>query len=425
VRAVRAIAFALGLLATGAASSGLSQSTTPPTPPASPDTVAQGRYIAVLGDCEGCHDRPGGAPYAGGLPLNTPFGVIYSANITPDAKAGIGGWTEADFYRAMHEGQDDQHANLYPAFPYPYFTRMPRADVDALFAYLRTVPASPQAPPPNKLGFPFSIRALVTIWNWLNFKPGDFQPSPNQSAEWNRGAYLVNGPGHCGACHTPKNFLSGDEWSKPLQGGKLDNWFAPDLNGDPHGGLVSWSQADVIEFLKTGRNGRASAGASMTSVIQHSTSNMSDADLTAIATYLKSLPAPLPGPAASQVDPQVMAAGAAIYRDQCAACHRRDGTGVSHEFPPLAGDALLQASDPTTIARYILTGSPTAATAAQPTPFAMPAYAWKLSDSEIAAVATYIRNSWGNLAPPVSAHQVADLRAKVAAHPTRPPPGLD
>ncbi len=223
---------------------------------------------------------------------------------------------------------------------------------------------------------------------------------------------FVTGPGHCGACHTPKNFLSGDEYDKALQGGLLDNWLAPNLNGDAHGGLAAWSEADIVEFLKTGRNAKASAGASMTLVIQHSTSNMGEQDLGAIATYIKSLPAALPPPSPSSLDPRAMAAGAAIYRDACAACHRADGQGVSQAFPSLAGDALLQSRDPTTINRYILSGTPTATTPAKPTPLAMPAFAWKLSDQQIADVATYIRNSWGNIAPPVSPGQVAGLRRK-------------
>jgi mono/diheme cytochrome c family protein len=256
----------------------------------------------------------------------------------------------------------------------------------------------------------------------LNFRPGDFQATAGQGEAWNRGAYIVTGPGHCGACHTPKNFLSGDERDKPLQAGLLDNWLAPNLNGDEHGGLASWSAADIVEFLKTGRNAKAAAGASMASVIQHSTWQMSDQDLGAIATYIKSLPAAQPPPSPPRLDPNVMQAGAAIYRDQCAACHRADGAGVSHEFPSLAGDALLQSHDPTTIDRYILTGTQIAATSARPTPLAMPAFAWKLSDGEIADVATYIRNSWGNVAPPITAGQVAKLRRAVAAHPTRPAP---
>jgi mono/diheme cytochrome c family protein len=389
---------------------------------AASNQVEVGRYLVILGDCESCHDRPGGQKFAGGLPLNTPFGVIYSANITPDRQTGIGAWSEADFYRAMHEGRDDQNAHLYPAFPYPYFTRISRGSVDAIRAYLMTLPAVSYQPPPNRLPFPFSIRALVGFWNWLYFKPGGFAPAADQSADWNRGAYIVNGPGHCGACHTPKTFLGGDEQDRALQGGKLDNWFAPDLNGDQHGGLAAWSQADLVEFLKTGRNARSAASGSMADVITYSTSKMSDADLTAVAAYLKSLPAAKPAPAPMNLDAAAMRAGQAIYLDNCAACHRADGSGVPGEFPPLPGNANVQSSDPTTIDRFILTGTEATATDARPTALAMPSFGWKLTDAEVAAVATYIRNSWGNTAPAVSAGDVARLRGKVAAHPIHKPP---
>ena len=413
-----AIALAFGALALAGASVTLGQGEGAQPPP---DELARGHYLAILGDCAGCHTRPGGAEMAGGLPLSTSFGVIYSANITSDRSAGIGGWTEPQFYQAMHTGKDDQGAHLYPAFPYPYFTRMPRTDVDALWAYLRTVPASSQKPPPNKLGFPYNIRALIAVWNWLYLKPGDFQPSADRDAAWNRGAYIVTGPGHCGACHSPKGLLGGDDYKRALQGGLIDNWYAPDLTSSPHGGLADWTRADIAEFLKTGRNQRAGAAASMAPVVQHSTSQMNDADLGDVAEYLKSLPAARQA-SAERIDPGVMAAGAAIYRDQCSACHQADGSGVSREFPTLAGSALLQSQDPTTVDRYILTGTQVATTAARPTNFAMPAFAWKLSDGQIADVATYVRNSWGNVAPTVSAGQVAKLRRAVASQSTRPPP---
>lgn len=413
-----AIAAGLSLLASGA---GVGQSNGVATP-ATAAQIEQGRYLVVLGDCEACHDRPGGPPLAGGLPLNTPFGTIYSANITPDRDTGIGAWSEEAFYRAMHEGRNAAGSHLYPAFPYPYYTRLSRADVDAIRAYLLTRPAVSYRPPANKLPFPISIRAAVGVWNWLYFKAGDYRPDPAHDAVWNRGAFLVTGPGHCGACHTPKSFLGGDRRTEALQGGVLDNWFAPDLNGDAHGGLAAWTVADIVEFLKTGRNARANASASMSDVITHSTSQMNDADLTAIATYLKSLPAAKAPPASGAPDAATMRAGQAIFVDNCSACHRADGSGTPRWFPPLKGDANLQSSNPTTIVRFILNGTATAPTATRPTPLAMPAFAWKLDDRQVAAVATYVRNSWGNAAPPVTAGEVGKLRRKVAAHPIRKPP---
>lgn len=379
------------------------------------DLVARGRYLAVVGDCAGCHTRPGGAPYAGGLGLGSSFGTIYTANITSDPKAGIGSWTSDQFWRAMHEGRRNDGAHLYPAFPYPYFTHVSREDSDALRAYLLSVPASDYTPPANKLMFPVNIRGTMAIWNALFFKAEPFKPHPDQSAEWNRGAYIVTGLGHCGACHTPKNLLQADSRSKPLQGGKIEDWFAPDLTSSPRG-LGSWSQDDIVEFLATGRNAHSNGGASMTSVLTHSTTRMTDEDRKDIAIYLKSLP-PSQGSSARGAPSDLMAEGGAIYRDQCSACHGVDGAGEPRLFPALRNNANAQQRDPTTMVRYILTGSQSAATAARPTPFAMPAFAWKLNDHEVAAVATYVRNSFGNSAPPVSTGDVASLRHKVAAHP--------
>jgi mono/diheme cytochrome c family protein len=390
----------------------------PPPSLAPPAPVAQieaGRHLAVLGDCEGCHDRPGGEKLAGGLPLHTPFGTIYSANITPDPQTGIGDWTADDFWNAMHRGVRPGGAKLYPAFPYPYFTHVTRAETDAIFAYLKSVPPVTYRPPRNQLPFPFNIRPLVAIWNWMNFKQDD-----RPGSEPSRGAHIVEGLGHCGACHTPKNFLGGDKRSKALQGGKLDNWLAPALNSDPRRGLGSWSQAQIAEYLKTGRNDRSNASGPMGDVVAHSGSRMQDSDLAAIAVYLKSRPAPPPA-SFKAPDKAVMSAGEAIFTDQCSACHRADATGEPREFPSLKGSAVVQQDDPTTVVRFILSGTQTVATAQRPTAFSMPDYAWKLDDKQVAAVATYIRNAWGNAAPPVSAGDVAHLRKKVAKTPVRKP----
>ncbi|NNM77803.1 cytochrome c [Sphingomonas sp. ID1715] len=376
----------------------------------SPDPVARGRYLAITGDCEACHTTPGGARFAGARPIRTPFGIIYSANMTPDQKTGIGTWTDDEFYRAMHKGIGHGGKNLYPAFPYPYFTHMTRADIDAIRAYLATVPAVDQPKPPNQLPFPFNIRFLLKLWNALFFQAGEFRPDPAKSAVWNRGAYLVWGPGHCGGCHTPKNFLAADRNSRALQGGRLDNWVAVNLTGDPQQGLASWGEADIVEYLRSGRNARASASGSMQEVIYYSTSRMSDADLAAIATYLKDLPPGAPKSGRKAPSAAAMRAGEAIFTDVCSACHQANGEGVARIFPPLAGDASVQAKDPTTLVRIILEGTRSVSTPVRPTPTAMPAFGWKLDDEAIASVATFVRNSWGNSAPPVSARKVAKLR---------------
>jgi mono/diheme cytochrome c family protein len=398
-----------------------SQTQTPAPAPANAAMIAEGRYLVAVGDCASCHTRAGGPALAGGFGLNTPFGVIYSANITQDKTTGIGSWTRADFERSMSQGKDDRKHNLYPAMPYPSYTHVTRADVDAIFAYLKTVRPVNYTPPANRLPFPLTIRPLVSFWNWLYLRRGLIAPPANAGARWARGAYIVRGLGHCGACHTPKTVLQGDKYDDALRGGLLDNWFAPDLNGDAHAGLASWSAADIVEFLKTGRNARSSASGSMSQVITNSTSKMTDADLSAIAAYLKSLPAAKSERPPARPNTVLMAQGRAVYVDECSACHKMNGAGIPRFFPPLGTDANVQQTNPTTLIHYILTGTRTTATSARPTPFAMPAYAWKLNDHELAAVATYIRNSWGNAASPVSDGEVRGLRGKVAAHPLRKP----
>jgi mono/diheme cytochrome c family protein len=341
--------------------------------------------------------------------------VIYTANITPDRETGIGAWTADNFWNAMHHGVRPNGAKLYPAFPYPYFTHISRAESDALFAYLKSTPAVAYTPPANKLPFPLNIRFMVTFWNWMNFHPDD-----GAAVASDAGQHIVQGLGHCGACHTPKTMLGGDKTKEALRGGRLDNWFAPAINGDPRRGLGSWSTADVVEYLKTSRNVHANASASMSDVVTNSTSKMTEADLQAVATYLKAQPAG-PTHAMAAPDPKVLAAGEAIYVDECSACHKVDGTGVPRMFPPLKGGAVTQSDDATTAVRFILSGTQTATTTERPTASSMPSYAWKLNDAQVAAVTTYIRNTWGNSAAAVRPSDVAGLRKKVAAHPIRKP----
>lgn len=384
---------------------------TQPVPDTTPnaDQIRHGQALVIAGDCMSCHLRDGGQPFAGGLGLNTPFGVIYSPNITSDPQTGIGAWTPDQFYRAMHDGVGPHGGNLYPAFPYPWFTRLSRADNDAILAYLKTTPPVAYTPPRTSLPFPFNIRLLMKGWNLLFFRSGEFQPTEGQTAEWNRGAFLVNGPGHCGACHTPKNALGADRSNQPFHGGVLDNWTAPDLTANPRTGLGAWSVDDITEYLRTGRNGRAAAGGAMAEVVSLSTSLMTEPDRRAIAVYLKSRPAS-PDARVREANAGAMQRGAAIYSDACASCHLADGVGQPRFFPPLPHNTLLQQRDPTGLMHTILAGSRTAPTDERPSPLTMPSFAWKLSDAEIADVSTYIRNSWGNRAQPVSASQVRKLR---------------
>jgi mono/diheme cytochrome c family protein len=391
-----------------------------PIPDTTPNAqqLQRGQALTIAGDCMSCHVRDGGQPFAGGFPLNTPFGVIYSANITPDRQTGIGDWTSDQFYHAMHDGVGAHGENLYPAFPYPSFSHMSRADDDAILAYLKTLPPVSYVPPGNRLWFPLNFRFMVAGWNLLFFRPHDFQADAGQTAEWNRGAYLVEGPGHCGTCHTPLNFFGAEESGRTLRGGVLDNWVAPDLTENAHTGLGAWSLDDVTEYLRTGRNARAGAGGAMAEVVSYSTSLMSDADRHAIAVYLKSQAASPEAPT-QLVDPRAMQRGAAIYSDACASCHLENGVGQPRFFPPLGHDAMLQQADPTGLEHLILAGSEVGATAARPSPLAMPSFAWKLTDAEIADVSTYIRNSWGNRADPVPASKVRDLRGRLGLRTVR------
>lgn len=384
-------------------------------PGSSQSLVERGKYLTEAGDCVACHTKAGGARFAGGRPIPTPFGTLLSANITPD-ETGIGGWTAGQFYRALHEGVDDEGKHLYPAFPYNYYTKVSRADSDAIFAYLKTIPKVRSHVDRNHLTFPFNIRWLMTFWNWLFLHEGEFKPDPTKSAAWNRGAYLVEGLGHCGACHTPSNFAGAPKNGDYLQGGRFGLWFAPDLTPNQRTGLGGWTRDELIAFLKSGRNAHGSASGEMGEVVAFSTSQMTDEDLQAIATYLADQK---PSPAAKEPHPDkgTMRRGEAIWVDACSACHRMQGQGVPRFFPPLSRDANLQQRDPTTVLRFILAGTRSTPTDAAPTPLSMPSFAWKLSDDEIAAVATYVRNSWGNAASPVSAHDVAKLRGKLSYPP--------
>jgi mono/diheme cytochrome c family protein len=375
------------------------------------EQVRHGQYLVRVGDCLSCHLAPGGQPFAGGLGLNTPFGVIYSANITPDTKTGIGNWTPDQFYSAMHDGKGSK-GRLYPAFPYPWFTRVNHADDDAIFAYLKTIPPVDYTPPANRLPFPLGIRGLVGGWNLLFFRKTEFTADTSQSAEWNRGAEIVGGLGHCTACHSPKNVLGAEKSAKKFEGGVLEGFVAPDLTGNGRAGLGSWTLDDITEYLQTGSNARAGASGPMAEVITYSTSLMTDADRHAIAVYLKSLPAS--GDESTKApDAIAMKRGAAIYSDACASCHLEDGVGQPRFFPPLGKNAVVQQRDPTSVVHLVLAGGRVGPSATRPSPLTMPSFAWKLSDQEIADVSTFLRNSWGNQAAPVSADQVKRQREKL------------
>ena len=383
------------------------------------DRIERGRYLAVLGDCAGCHTAPGGAPFAGGLALQTPFGTLVAPNITPDPDTGIGNMTNDDFLATLHEGRGHNGKRLYPAMPYPAYTKMTDDDVLAMRAYFATIAPVKNHVVSNQLPFPLNIRLAMAFWNGLNFTSGRYQPNPQKSAAWNRGAYIVEGPAHCGTCHTPKTLLGGDKNNVALTGATLQGWFAPDITNDTRKGIGGWSTDDLVQYLKTGTNKWTLASGPMAEAVSHSTSQMNDEDILAIATYLKDSGEGVASakPAAVAASTSVMRAGAAIYKDSCAACHRDSGEGDVHLFPRLAGSALVQSDDPTTLARVVLHGTRAVATAGAPTGPAMPAFDWRLDDAQVAAVLTYIRNNWGNAADAVSATAVANQRASLAKAP--------
>lgn len=374
------------------------------------DEIAKGHYLAILGDCSGCHTAPGGQPFAGGDVVETPFGNVVSANITPDPATGIGNWTDEQFVKALREGQSPGGVHLYPAMPYPYYTKISRQDALAIRAYLETVAPVHHDVTSNQLPFPFDIRFGMNVWNAFFFRSGRFRLVAGKSKEWNRGAYIVEGLGHCGACHTPKNFLGGDKGGDAYQGGVIQGWYSPDLTEDRHAGLADWSAQNITDFLRTGHNRFSAASGPMAKVIKDSTSQMTDGDLKAIATFLKTLPASHTPPKPVAANAPAMRTGQAIYVDNCSACHAENGTGVPNLMPPLKDNPIVQSRDPTALIRVVLNGTANVATPLAPTGAAMPALYWKLSNRQTAAVLTYIRNSWGNSAAAVRAGQVRHLR---------------
>jgi len=373
--------------------------------PAFAANAGAGRYQAVLGDCAGCHGRD----MAGGVVLATPFGTLVTPNITPDRDTGIGGWSADQFRAAMTRGVAPGGKLLYPAMPYPAYAHMPDRDIADLWAYLRTVKPVYRAVDANRLRFPFNIRLLMRGWNLLFFRPAPLADVPGKSAAWTRGRYLVEGPGHCGTCHTPKNLLGADKGAA-LSGAVLQGWYAPNLTGDAVTGLGRWRKAELVAYLKTGRNDRSIASGPMAEVVENSTALMRDSDLDAIATYLKDLgPAGGSGGGVPHDDTQIVA-GRAVYRLSCAACHGMDGKG-SAIFPPLAGSATVQQASAETLARVVLAGTKGAATKGAPTGPGMPSFSWKLDDAAVANVLTFVRNDWGNAAPAVDAGLVERVRA--------------
>ena len=399
---------------------------------AAPGDAEHGAYLAKAGDCIACHTVQGGKPFDGGLAFELPFGTLYSSNISPDREHGIGDYTFTDFVRVMREGVTKDGRRLYPAMPYTAYAKVSDADLKDLYAYfMKAVP--PSATPDRKADvmWPLSIRWPLAFWNSAFHNDQVFQPVASQSAEWNRGAYLVQGLAHCSTCHTPRGFAMQEldvtgKTSDFLSGTVLNHSSPIDLRGEVGSGLGLWSTADIVALLATGRNDHSAVSGPMTEVVTHSTQYLMPADLQAIAVYLKSLPGKAqaadnaPSYHASDATLQSVmtggatSPGAAIYVDSCSACHRQNGQGAAGVFPSLAGNPMVLADHPDSLIAIVLNGSRLPSTAGAPSDLAMPPYGWRYNDEEVAQLTTFLRSGWGNHAAAVTADQVKAVREQLA-----------
>lgn len=381
--------------------------------------IARGKYLAQAGDCIACHTVPGGPIFSGNRAMPTPFGTLYAPNITPDRQTGIGDWTADDFFNMMRTGKSRKGELLYPAMPFASYTKVTRADSDAIFAYLRSVPPVNLKTREHDLRFPYNNRALLIGWRTLYFKEGEYEPDPGKSAEWNRGAYLVQGLGHCAMCHTPINALGGSSEERAFQGGliPMQNWYAPSLTSNKEAGLGDWEIQDIVDLLQKGVSNRGTVYGPMAEVTFNSLQFLSDADVRAMAVYLKSLPADQPVNADPATAPlranitQQYSQGERVYAAKCASCHGEQGRGMLPHYPPLASNQSITMTSAVNPIRMVLNGGYPPGTRRNPMPYGMPPFAHELSDSDIAAVVTYIRTAWGNRGAPVTVREVNELRA--------------
>jgi len=384
--------------------------------------IQRGEYVARLSDCVACHSLPEGAPFAGGLKMATPLGAIYATNITPDASHGIGAYSLADFDKAVRHGVAPGGRRLYPAMPYPSYAKLSDDDVRALYAFfMKGVRAAEQPNKPGEIPWPLNLRWPIALWNGVFTDAAPYAAKTEQDPLWNRGAYIVQGPGHCGSCHTPRGLAFNEKalsehGSAFVAGALLDGWYAPSLRNDPNTGLGRWSEADIVRFLKTGRNQHAVVYGSMTEAFNNSTQFMSDDDLAAIARYLKSLPGdpqrdgqPWQYQAVSAAT-RLQAPGAHTYVTVCASCHGLEGRGQAEWMPPLAGATSALAKETASAINITLNGSQRVVTAGVPDAYRMPAFREQLSDREIADVLSFVRSTWGNHGGAVQAQEVAKLR---------------
>jgi mono/diheme cytochrome c family protein len=383
------------------------------------ETIKRGEYLAHVGDCIACHTKHDGQPFAGGFAMPTPFGTLYSPNITPDPDWGIGNWSADDFYNMLHTGRSRDGTLLYPAMPFPAYTKVTRSDSDAIFAYLSSLRSIHQPNRENELRFPYNNRSLLIGWRALYFHEGEYRADAARGAQWNRGAYLVEGLGHCGTCHTAINALGGSSDEKAFAGGliPMQNWYAPSLTLNKEAGLGDWPVSEITALLKSGQSRRGVVYGPMAEVVHNSLQYLSDADVTAMAVYLKTLPARDEAPpadstrGAARVSASVLARGHAIYADQCAGCHLASGLGQPPGYPPLANNPSIEMESAVNPIRMVLNGGYPPQTTGNPRPYGMPPFAQVMSDEDIAAVVTYVRIAWGNHGQPVSSAEVNALRS--------------
>ena len=382
-----------------------------PAPVPGAEQAARGAYLALAGNCMGCHTAPGGTPYAGGRGVPTPFGTVMAPNLTPDVKTGIGTWSSDDFWRALHNGRSRDGRLLYPAFPYPNYTRITRDDADAIHAYLRLVPAVEQANRPHELQFPFNQQASLAVWRALYFRPGQHRPDAQRSPEADRGAYLVEGLGHCNACHSSRNALGASTSPLDLAGGLIpvQNWYAPALTSAQEAGVAAWDMQEIVDLLKTGVSPRASVAGPMGEVVRGSTQHLSEPDLRAMAVYLKALPQT--APVVAEAAPYAATGpGAKLYERHCAGCHGDTGEGVRGIYPALAGNRAVTMATTANLVHVVLEGGFPPATEGNPRPYGMPPFATVVSGEETAQLLSFVRGSWGNRAAAVSALEVERFR---------------
>jgi len=386
-----------------------------------PEQVARGRYLATAGNCQGCHTVPGGDAYAGGRAIDTPFGAVFSSNLTPDPDTGIGTWSADHLWRALHHGRSADGRMLYPAFPYPNYTHVTREDSDAIYAYLRTLAPVRRANTAHTVGFPYNTRPALAVWRALFFSPGGSLADASQSADWNRGAYLVQGLGHCNACHSARNLLGGTTGVLDLSGGliPMQNWYAPSLASPDEAGVADWEVAEIVALLRDGVSPRATVIGPMAEVVQNSTQHLAAADLQAMATYLKALPqrprepAPPASAASAASAPAAMrlnTRGREVYELHCAQCHGVEGQGVPGAYPALAKNRAVTMDPPANLVRAVLLGGYAPATAGNPRPYGMPPFATVLDENDVAAVLTYVRTHFGNEGTAVTALEVHRYR---------------